>query len=116
MNQLHEALRAHSGTPDLVSKANLRRHYEQGWFSARTKTIEQHGNTADIVLAAVLNMERRTRTKIITEDQYNLLISIAAAAQGNLDVIYSSDPRCQVLHSRLAEAHRNISSNLYSAF
>ena len=113
MNALHEALMAHTATPDLISKASLRKHYEAGWMNARIKTIENNGNTVDIVLAAVLNMESRTRSKIITPDQYNTLYGIATAAQSNLSLIYSYDTRCQVLHARMVEAHRSRTTNPY---
>ncbi len=115
MNQLHEALRNHTPTPENVSKAAIRKQFEVSWNNSRIKTIEINGNTVDIVLAAVINMESRTRNKIITPDQYNTLCGIAQAAQANLSLIYSHDVRAQVLHSRLMEANR-LRLNPYAAF
>ena len=112
MNQLHEALRNHTPTPEATSKATIKKHFEFAWNNARLRTIEGHGLTVDIILAAVTGMESRTRSKIITADQYNYLMNIATAAQANLSLIYSADARCQVLHARLSEAHRNSSSGL----
>jgi len=115
MNQLHEALRNHTPTPENVSKANIRKHFETSWTNSRLRTIEGNGLTPDIILAAVVNMESRTRLKIITNDQYNYLHNVARAAQANLSLIYSYDPRAQVLHARLVEAHRLISSMRYDS-
>ncbi len=103
-NPLFDALQEHTKTPVDSSKDAIRKAVEVAWMHSRTKTIEGHGLGVDILLAAIMGMDGRSREKLISTRDFNAIYSLATAMQGKAAQFWAHDIKCQLLHGRLVEA------------
>ena len=65
-----------------------------------------------MVLAAVMCIDGRTRGKLMSDEQFNVLHGIANGIQLNASAFWAPDKRSEVLHARLIEcvnAYRGVS-------